>query len=253
VIARFGPFTLNVASRELSHGDERRHLSTKAFDLLTHLVARRPAVVDKAELRQHLWPETHVVDASLANLITEVRRALDDNPAEPAWVRTVHGVGYAFAGQVVEAGEGAAGGTQAGTSAGTTGAGPGVADAAATGTVCWLSWKRREFTLGAGAHTIGRDPSSAVWVDAPGVSRRHACLTVRTGDGGARATIEDLDSTNGTCVRGRRISSPEAVHDGDEIRLGTVRLTFRVWRGAEAPTRRVRGGRRNSVGRTFHD
>ena len=45
---------------------------------------------------------------------------------------------------------------------------------------------------------------------------------------GGKATLEDLGSKNGTFLRGRRISSPRPLSDGDEILLGRVRMTFRV-------------------------
>jgi len=235
---RFGEFTLNAATRELVRGTERRHLSIKAFDLLSLLVERRPAVVEKAELRQHLWPSTHVVEAALANLVAEVRRALDEDPSAPAYVRTVHGIGYAFAGDA----------TDDSTAAGPA-AGPGSSSAAATGAAgiaaqsavrCWLSWKQREFNVAPGEHVIGRDPACAVWIDAPGVSRRHARLTIAGDVGGVHARLEDLDSTNGTFARGRRLTRAEVLRDGDEIGLGQVALTFRVWNGADEPTKRVR-------------
>ena len=39
--------------------------------------------------------------------------------------------------------------------------------------------------------------------------------------------VEDLGSKNGTYVQGQRITSAR-LSDGDEIRLGRARLTFRV-------------------------
>jgi pSer/pThr/pTyr-binding forkhead associated (FHA) protein len=59
----------------------------------------------------------------------------------------------------------------------------------------------------------------------PRVSRRHARIVV---SGGA-ATLEDLDSKNGTRLRGRKITHVEALRDGDEIRVGSLKMTFRVF------------------------
>ena len=70
---------------------------------------------------------------------------------------------------------------------------------------------------------IGRDPSgsSHVVVD-PSVSREHARLSVEGGE----LCVEDLGSTNGTFINGRRLESGERarVTDGDELELGAVRL-----------------------------
>lgn len=82
---------------------------------------------------------------------------------------------------------------------------------------------------------IGReDPISGIFPDIDltphggeegGVSRKH--VRVRAQDG--RYTVEDLNSTNFTFVNHQRLSpgSPQPVKDGDELRLGRVRLVFR--------------------------
>jgi pSer/pThr/pTyr-binding forkhead associated (FHA) protein len=56
------------------------------------------------------------------------------------------------------------------------------------------------------------------------VSRRHARIVVS----GDRALVEDLGSKNGTHVRGERITTPADLVDGDEIRIGSVVVTFRM-------------------------
>ena len=51
-------------------------------------------------LHAQIWPDTYVGDATLNVLIGEIRKAIDDNVREPRFIRTVHGVGYAFCGDV---------------------------------------------------------------------------------------------------------------------------------------------------------
>ena len=55
------------------------------------------------------------------------------------------------------------------------------------------------------------------------VSRRHARL-LRVGDG---ADVEDVGSTNGTTLNGRPVHLAH-LSDGDEIRIGEVRLRYRA-------------------------
>jgi pSer/pThr/pTyr-binding forkhead associated (FHA) protein len=69
---------------------------------------------------------------------------------------------------------------------------------------------------------IGRDPSATLCLEEDSVSKQHARLT-RSDDGWE---IEDLGSSNGTFVNGRRLYAPETVRPGDLIRLGTVILKF---------------------------
>ena len=68
--------------------------------------------------------------------------------------------------------------------------------------------------------TVGRAPRADFIVDASLVSRLHCRLTVRQ-DGVLE--IEDLDSTNGTYVNGKKIGRTQ-LKDGDELGVGRVKL-----------------------------
>jgi hypothetical protein len=66
VPVRFGDFVFDEDTRELLRGGEVVPLPPKAFELLRHLLRRRPAAVSKQELHTLIWPDTNVTDASLA-------------------------------------------------------------------------------------------------------------------------------------------------------------------------------------------
>jgi hypothetical protein len=89
----------------------------------------------------------------------------------------------------------------------------------------WLVWNDRVLPLAEGENVIGRDPVCSVWLDQPGVSRRHARVVV-TDD---RAEIEDLGSTNGTFVSDTAINGRHPLRDADVIQLGSVDLKYRSW------------------------
>jgi Tol biopolymer transport system component/DNA-binding winged helix-turn-helix (wHTH) protein len=98
---RFGPFTLDLESRQLTSAGREIHLEPKAFELLSALVLERPKALSKADLQERLWPGTFVAEANLSNLVAEIRAALGDPARAPKFVRTAHGFGYAFCGEAV--------------------------------------------------------------------------------------------------------------------------------------------------------
>lgn len=69
---------------------------------------------------------------------------------------------------------------------------------------------------------LGRGTDVDIRVDDPGVSRNHAEITL-----GSDVTIHDLNSTNGTLVNGRMVTST-ILRDGARIQLGTTTLTYRA-------------------------
>src|SRR5687768_2332494 len=97
----FGPFTLDLESRQLTNAGEEIHLEPKAFELLSALVLERPKALSKADLQERLWPGTFVAEANPSNLVAEIRAALGDPARAPKFVRTAHGFGYAFCGDAV--------------------------------------------------------------------------------------------------------------------------------------------------------
>jgi DNA-binding winged helix-turn-helix (wHTH) protein len=105
---RFGDFVLDSGARQLWRGREERHLGPKAFELLELLLRNRPNVLSKDRLHDHLWPGTFVSGSTLATVVGEIRAALDDDAASPRFLRTVHGVGYAFCGEASEEGSASA-------------------------------------------------------------------------------------------------------------------------------------------------
>lgn len=83
----------------------------------------------------------------------------------------------------------------------------------------------REFTLKPGENTIGRE-NADVLLTHNTVSRKHAKITIADG----RALIEDLGSTNGTVVSGRKLNVGERLElaDGCEIEFGSVTLKYKA-------------------------
>jgi DNA-binding winged helix-turn-helix (wHTH) protein len=187
----------------------RRHgrsipLSPRAFRLLGILLDRRPEVISKADLLEQLWPGTFVSDASLHNLVTEVRTAIGDTPQAARFIRTVPRYGYGFHGDARDA----------------AAVGPLALDRSYAGPR--LISKHREWILADGPNLVGRDRDCAVSIDSPGVSRRHARIVVSNGT----ATVEDLGSKNGTFVNGQRVEEATTLDEGSHMRIGPVTMVY---------------------------
>jgi hypothetical protein len=83
----------------------------------------------------------------------------------------------------------------------------------------------KRMALGKTGGVIGRSRDCDITLSDPNVSRHHAQIKA---DGRGGWTIEDLGSTNGVKVGGRRISGRTPISDGDRIDVGTVDVRFVV-------------------------
>jgi len=213
VVVEFGEYAVDFESRQLLRAGEAVHVGPKAFELLELLLKSRPRALSKAQLRNQLWPRTFASESNLTSLVNELRVALEDLARQPRYVRTVYGFGYAFSGQATD-----------------------LLDTRGPGSTLRarlrLFLESREIALQEGENLLGRMDEGVAWLESPTVSRRHARILVSAG----RATIEDLGSKNGTFLHGRRLTRPSPLSDGDEIRLGQVRMTFRVLAPASTRT-----------------
>jgi DNA-binding winged helix-turn-helix (wHTH) protein len=191
--------TFDMDARRLLRGRDEIHLSPKAYELLRILLDRRPKALSKRELHEQLWPETFVSETNLANLIVEVRDALGESAREPRYIRTVHRFGYAFNGQVAE-------------------------ESSARMNFCWLVLDGKRLPLRLGENILGRDADDGIRIESATVSRRHARIVVDE-DG---ATLEDLESKNGTFLDDQPVTAAVRLSDRDTIGVGAVVLRFRL-------------------------
>jgi DNA-binding winged helix-turn-helix (wHTH) protein len=216
VRVQFAEFTFDTGARQLCRKDLPLPLSGKAFAVLRVLLEERPNVVSKKDLLQRVWPDAAVEEANLSVAVAHIRRALADDTQRPRFVRTDHRTGYAFVADVIDLG-------------------PRPDAPRQPSTRFWLVWNDRRLVLVDGENTVGRDPKYPIWLDAPRVSGRHALITVV----GSTVAVEDLESTNGTYLRGSRLTSSQELTDGDVIRFGTSEVIFRSYRPKTERVRRA--------------
>ncbi len=79
---RFGEFDLAPAERQLLRRDRPVSLAPKVFDALLLLVRNAERLVRREELIEALWPDTHVTDANLTNVIVALRKLLGHEAIE---------------------------------------------------------------------------------------------------------------------------------------------------------------------------
>jgi two-component system alkaline phosphatase synthesis response regulator PhoP len=96
---RFGDVEVAFKACEVRKGGEPVELSAREFELLRFLIEHRGEVVSRDRLLDAVWgyqsmPFTRTVDMHVAKL----RKKIEDRPAEPRHVVTVHRFGYKFVG-----------------------------------------------------------------------------------------------------------------------------------------------------------
>lgn len=200
----FGDCEFDSGQRVVVRQGRVAPLSPKAFLLLDLLIDRRPEAVAKTEILDRLWPGVFVSDASLHNLVRELRAALGDSPRMTRYIRTVARYGYAFQADVRPAPPHA--------SAGIPSAGPRLVS------------QRREWELSEGSNLVGRDRGCDVRIESATLSRQHARIVVT----GTQTVVEDLGSKNGTLVNGQPVTHPVALEENDQLQLGSVMVTYRT-------------------------
>lgn len=93
----FGAVEVEPASRSVTARGKPVPLTPKAYDLMLALIRRQGAVASRVDLLREVWGsagdvQTRTVDSHMA----EIRRKLEENPAEPRHFLTVWKIGYRF-------------------------------------------------------------------------------------------------------------------------------------------------------------
>lgn len=98
-----GAWTFDPALGELSRGEEKRRIEFRAARTLALLCRRSGAVVTAREILDEVWDGRSVSPNSVAVVISDIRRAIDDDARRPTHLETIAKRGYRLA----LAGEGA--------------------------------------------------------------------------------------------------------------------------------------------------
>ncbi|HEV3056665.1 MAG TPA: winged helix-turn-helix domain-containing protein [Vicinamibacterales bacterium] len=93
---RFGPFVVDRTRYRVLRDGAPLELTPKLLDLLLHLLEHAGDLVTKEQLLDALWPEANVTDNAIAQAVSELRDALDDEVSTPRFIKTVARRGYRF-------------------------------------------------------------------------------------------------------------------------------------------------------------
>lgn len=91
----FGEVTVNITAREVFKGGRTVSLSLREFDLLSYLCKNMNKAISKDKLLSEVWGAFSSVEPStLAVHIRWLREKLEDDPANPVFIKTVYKIGY---------------------------------------------------------------------------------------------------------------------------------------------------------------
>src|SRR5437773_6933943 len=92
----FGVFRLDPEERLLLCQGAAIPLTPRSFDTLLLLVENSGHMLRKDELIEKLWPDSFVGENSLAQNISVLRKALDEDPSGQQYIETLPRLGYRF-------------------------------------------------------------------------------------------------------------------------------------------------------------
>lgn len=99
----FDEFRVDSQALLLFNRNQPVDVDAQTFDLIVFLIANRNRVVTRHEMIEALWSAKIVSDASLSNRINRARKYLGDDGQSQRYIKTLHGRGYQFVGNVTVA------------------------------------------------------------------------------------------------------------------------------------------------------
>ncbi len=105
---RFDEFELDSGALELRQAGQAINVEPQVLSLLIYLIDQRQRVVSKQDLVEAVWDGRFVSDSAVSSAVKAARRALGDDGQKQRFIKTVHGRGFRFVGEIAEAESGPA-------------------------------------------------------------------------------------------------------------------------------------------------
>ena len=95
-LARFelGECSIDATTNRVSRATAWKRIEPKQMHVLLSLARANGSVRTKFDLLDEVWPARYVVDGTLKRAVSELRKALGDDPRNPRYIETVYKVGY---------------------------------------------------------------------------------------------------------------------------------------------------------------
>ena len=100
MIYEFAQFELDTARVELRSGGVVLAIEPQVFSLLRLLIENRSRVVTRDELIEKVWNGRIVSESAISSRVKSARQSIGDDGRAQALIRTVHGIGFSFVGEV---------------------------------------------------------------------------------------------------------------------------------------------------------
>jgi DNA-binding response OmpR family regulator len=96
---RRGNLLIDLERRRVTRDEERIALTTTEFDLLRHLASRPGRVYTRGQLLELVrdYDALEQDERTINVHISHIREKIEPDPGQPRYIKTVRGVGYAFA------------------------------------------------------------------------------------------------------------------------------------------------------------
>jgi two-component system response regulator VicR len=94
-VVTLGNVKVNLTARSVTKSGKPVSLSLREFDLLSYLCRNKNAAIEKEKLIAEVWGAFSTVEPSTLTVhIRWLREKLEDDPANPQYIKTKHRVGY---------------------------------------------------------------------------------------------------------------------------------------------------------------
>jgi len=88
---------IDFEALELTAPEKHVHLTLMEADFLRYLVRNQGRIISRKELLEQVWRVREDTDTrAIDNFVVRLRRYIEDEPANPIYLKTVRGVGYRF-------------------------------------------------------------------------------------------------------------------------------------------------------------